>query len=383
MILVAGSLLFAGAACELAAYLFGPGFEERFTIIDSVRGWTLRPGFAGWTSDENHLYIRINSDGLRDREHPRGKPPGTLRVAVLGDSYIQAMNVPFADTFTTRLEGELQQCVVGKAPEVLNFGVSGYGTAQELLTFREHATAYQPDIVLTAVYFGNDLTDNYEVTASPYAPFFVRDGDTLALNNSFRSRIDAPQPWHIRMRIALTERSRVLMLLYQPWIAFRDWQRAREAHPVVEENDGLDALRVTVTPAIEEEWRVTEATLTELTAMVRLSGAEPWLISTSMAQQVDPDVAARRDVEARLGVPDLFYPERRLATLAAADHVAYVPLAEPLATFAAEQHVYLHGGMNRRTPGGEGHWNATAQRLAARLVAERICRESAAARAAR
>lgn len=383
IVVLAVALLFAFGACEFAAYWFGPGYEERFTIIDSVRGWKLRPGFGGWTAKENHLFIRINSDGLRDREHPRAKPPHTLRIAVLGDSYMQAMNVPWPDAFPARLESELRGCLAPLVPEVVNFGVSGYGTAQEALAFETHAAAYQPDLVLTALYAGNDLTDNYGPTADPYAPFYVLDGDTLSLDTSFRSRSFADQPWHIRARMALTERSRVLMLLYQPWVAFRDWQRTQAAPPDGEENDGLDALRGADLPRIEGEWAVTEAVLARLTDLVRSAGAEPWLASVTMAEQVDPDLNSRRALQQRLGVTDLFYPERRLSAFAEQRRLAYVPLAPPLAAIAAERHVFLHGGMNARVLNGEGHWNAMAQRLAAPIVAERICRDSAAVARAR
>ena len=364
------------------AFLVGPGYDERFTTRDSERGWKLRAGFGGWTAEENRLFVRINSDGLRDREHPRAKPPRTLRIAVLGDSYMQAMNVPWPDAFPARLERELRTCLAPVAPEVINFGVSGYGTAQELLTFQLQAADYHPDIVLTAFYAGNDLTDNYGPTADTAAPFYALDGDTLSLDTSFRSRVFADQPWRIRVRMALTERSRLLMLLYRPWVAFRDWQRT-QVPSSGEDNDGLDALRGGTDPRIAAEWAVTEATLARLADKVRSAGAEPWLTSVTMAEQVDPDPTRRRGLQDRLGVPDLFYPEHRLADFAAQRQMPYVPLAPDLAAIAAERGIYLHGGMNARVPGGQGHWNAVAQQLAAPIVAGRICRESAAVASAR
>src|SRR5205814_6625220 len=56
----------------------------------------------------------------------------------------------------------LEECNVfpGKKIEVLNFGVSGYGTAQELLTLREQVWKYSPDIVMLAITTNNDITDN-------------------------------------------------------------------------------------------------------------------------------------------------------------------------------------------------------------------------------
>jgi len=48
-------------------------------------GFTLGPGAEGWWEREGQTYIKISTAGLRDREHAQVKPPGTLRIAVLGD----------------------------------------------------------------------------------------------------------------------------------------------------------------------------------------------------------------------------------------------------------------------------------------------------------
>ena len=158
---------------------------------------------TGYSLNDREREVLTGRYGLRDREHPRAKPPRTLRIAVLGDSYMQAMNVPWPDAFPARLESELRTCLAPVVPEVINFGVSGYVTAQELLTFQLLAADYHPDIVLTAFYAGNDLTDNYGPTADTATPFYALDGDTLSLDTSFRSRVFADQPWRIRVRMAL------------------------------------------------------------------------------------------------------------------------------------------------------------------------------------
>src|SRR6266403_352890 len=134
-----------------------------FFTGDLVRGWGLRPFAHAWAIGEAKVNVRINSDGLRDREHAIQKPAGTLRIAVLGDSYVEGMNVPLEKTFPAVLERELSSCAAlgDRQVEVINFGVSGYGTAQELLTLREHVWKYDPDIILLAFYTGNDFFNNY------------------------------------------------------------------------------------------------------------------------------------------------------------------------------------------------------------------------------
>jgi len=102
--------------------------------------------------------VRINSEGLRDREHPRHKPAGTVRVAVPGDSYAEALQVPLGDAFraVTGRRLSAREAFGGRQLEVINFGVSGYQTAQELVTLRRRVWDYSPDIVLLAVTTAND-----------------------------------------------------------------------------------------------------------------------------------------------------------------------------------------------------------------------------------
>ena len=124
---------------EVALRLIGYSYPE-FYQPDQSRGYSLRPDVEGWYRKEGRSYVRINSDGLRDRDHTKAKPSDTIRVAVIGDSCAEALQVPMEAAFWSIMENRLQSCaaVTGKKFEVINFGVSGYGTAHELITLREH-----------------------------------------------------------------------------------------------------------------------------------------------------------------------------------------------------------------------------------------------------
>ncbi|MGB0578792.1 MAG: SGNH/GDSL hydrolase family protein, partial [Limisphaerales bacterium] len=112
--------------------------------------------------------LLINSKGLRDREYPYEKTPGTKRILVLGDSYTWGYGVGNNERFTDFLEQQLEEC------EVLNSGVSGYGTDQEYLWFRSEGVKYQPDLVILAFFVLNDPMNN--VSAVQYGlskPLFL------------------------------------------------------------------------------------------------------------------------------------------------------------------------------------------------------------------
>src|SRR5713226_9259940 len=128
LLLVLGSIWLSLGIIEIGLRLAGYSYPE-FYAIDGRRGYALRPGMEGWYRKEGEAPVRINSDGLRDREHTKGKPANTVRIAVLGDSYTEALQVPFEESLCPILESKLKECALfpGQNIEVINFGVSGYG----------------------------------------------------------------------------------------------------------------------------------------------------------------------------------------------------------------------------------------------------------------
>jgi lysophospholipase L1-like esterase len=96
---------------------------------------------------------------MRDHEYPLEKPIGVARIAVLGDSYAFGNGVPAEATFAKVLERALNAKRESDVRfEVMNFGVKGYDTTQELATLREVALRLDPDVILVA-YFLNDVGD--------------------------------------------------------------------------------------------------------------------------------------------------------------------------------------------------------------------------------
>lgn len=123
-----------------------------------TRGWVLEPEATAWIRTRDYaVSVSTNSRGFRDVEHSLAPAGGTYRVVVLGDSFMEAYQVPLEHSFSRLLETRLRDCGV----EVINLGVGGYGTAQELVTLREEGTLYGADLVLLAFHPGNDLRNNH------------------------------------------------------------------------------------------------------------------------------------------------------------------------------------------------------------------------------
>lgn len=103
--------------------------------------------------------VSFNSAGMRDREHSQEKPSDTFRILVLGDSFMEAYQVPFEESLPSLLEQSLHDRGIRKV-EVINAGVSGWGTDDALRFLTEYGLAYEPDLLVVAMTLHNDVSDN-------------------------------------------------------------------------------------------------------------------------------------------------------------------------------------------------------------------------------
>lgn len=127
---------------ERLLYRLAPGAQREFVRSPANGGERIR--------------FSINSQGFRG---PELAPARTApRVLVYGDSFVQAEFSPDAETFTARLEERLSRRL-GRRLEVVNAGVAGYGPDQELRRMQRELPALRPDLVVVALYAGNDFGD--------------------------------------------------------------------------------------------------------------------------------------------------------------------------------------------------------------------------------
>lgn len=378
--------IFLAAASSLAVFVLGEivlrlgGFSyPMFYAYDPQTGSKLRSGAAGWWRQEGEAYIKINSEGLRDREHEKIKPPNVVRIAVLGDSYAEALAVPLEKSFWSVMESRLQEKGVfgAKRAEAVNFGVSGYGTAQELMTLRHRVWSYSPDIVILAFTSGNDFRNNSpSLETDRLKPFFkLRDG-RLELDDSFREdpsyKLKTGKLWGLYW--ALSARLRLFQFASLCKARWSQWGAARKLGEQGggKREAGLDAVIYSgpKLPEWEEAWRVTEALIARFGKEVKAGGARFLLVSVSNGIQVHPDRSLRQEFMRRHGVKDLFYPETRLQSLARKEGFDFLPLAPRMLPYAEKKKAYLHGFANSAL--GEGHWNEEGHRLAGELIADSL-----------
>jgi hypothetical protein len=394
LLLVTFGLLFGLVMSEVFLRVIGYSYPLFYTT-DAYRGFALQPGVEGHYQREGESYVRINSDGLRDRERPKAKPADTVRIAVLGDSFSEAMHVPMEQTFWFLLERKLQECRAfpGKRVEVINFGVSGYGTAQELLTLRQKVWDYSPDLVVLAFTTYNDIYDNSRaLSRTEEVPYFVYRNGELTYDDSFRnsstyrqrdSKLNRLGRWiHNSLRV-------VQLVHYVQFVAklkLTDWRnkqrlaaqaqtRPADVTPVTVRNAediGIDNM-IYVEPRDDnwkEAWRVTEGLIKQMQDDVAQKKARFLLVTLSNAIQVYPDPVVRQKFLQHIGADTIFYPNLRLKVMAEHEQIEFLDLAQPMQAYADQNKVFLHGFGSDL---GNGHWNAQGHKVAAELLAQKLC----------
>jgi hypothetical protein len=335
-------------------------------------------------------YVRINSQGLRDREHAIQKPQDTIRIAVIGDSFAEAFQVPRENAFWAVMEQRLSGCEApsvmntgqaGTNVEVLNFGVSGFSTARELILLRRSVWQYSPSVVVLLFTTRNDVSDNSR-TLNQYPglplPYFIDRGGSLALDDSLVQARNRSLAFRLQRSVVgqsvdwLRDHLRLLGLIDAARETYHGRNRAVEKKKSVDTELGLDGevLRAPLNADWDEAWSVTERLIVQMRDEVKAKGAQFLVVTGSSGIQVSPDASMRAAFMNRLGVQTLFYPDLRIKALGEREGFDVLTLAPPLLEYATRNRIFLHGsGEAERT----GHWNETGHRVVGGLIAEQLC----------
>jgi len=204
-------LLIAALLGELALRLIIPSRLARgrhehsfFCRFDRHLGWAPLENVTGVHNAKRVTsVVHQNQYGMRGPDDIQlNKTSGKKRVLVIGDSYVWGFGADQSKLFSAPE-------VHGTDEEILNLGVSGYGTDQEYLLYLRKGTQFAVDQVFVAFTPYNDITNNLALEQYTYLkPYFTLEDGRLVLHDS-----------HIHERkfntivSALNRRSRVLNLL--------------------------------------------------------------------------------------------------------------------------------------------------------------------------
>ncbi|HEY8515299.1 MAG TPA: SGNH/GDSL hydrolase family protein [Candidatus Binatia bacterium] len=361
--------------------------HQRFYVEhDPQRGWRNVPNADGWFStDEYDVHLQYNSRGFRGPERSYEKPPGTYRVVILGDSFIEGYSVNLEDRVSERLEKLLSEQDPSRRYEVIALGTAGYSTDQELIWLESEGVKYQPDVVVVMFYM-NDVWFNGQ---SKYwrgeKPAYVLENGELKLTNvpvpdarpkkkkretgrGLKHWIRANSKIYALFSLALENspglrRAATALGLVSP----RDEDDDDNGGPRVA--DELSVFQKEEPPATMNGWRMTGAILERMNEVANEAGAKLIVFHIPFKGVVyEQDWAP---ILARLGLPqDQLDPSRvkqRFDEICANYRLDCIEPTEEYRRVAAEL-----GDGGRLYYVQDNHWNAGGHELAAEILARRI-----------
>src|SRR5215475_677394 len=191
--LMLGSILITLLFCEFVLFrvvLKPSGVAADGLATDVVRYAPHQTGI--WrVRDEIAAPYAINAQGWNSGVGDYSIPhkPGAIRVAVVGDSYVEAMQVPYDRSIAEHVAADLSR--EGHPVEAYRFAISGAPMTQYLHMIEREVVTYRPDwIVVVLVH--NDFDESYQFVQGRYTSSFMK----LRLVDGKVVEEIPPTPWH-------------------------------------------------------------------------------------------------------------------------------------------------------------------------------------------
>lgn len=349
--------------------IYQPDAELIFKFVPGSRSAMVHSAANGG----GRVVHRINSQGFRGPELRR--PGEATRVVVYGDSFIHAFYTPEDETFVAQLGAALERRL-GAPVEAVNAGVSSYGPDQVALKMAQELPALRPDLVIVAVFAGNDYGDLMRNKMFRLGAGGALEVNPWKLDARVQRRLEISQRESMLKRAARSAMARREPLRDAPVdMAFLLEEARREYESVVVRRDDI----VTNTHI---DYYSADVSLTPDSASARYKVA----LMKAVLQRIATVAKEHAVPLAFLFIPhpmdlaegyDAWKPVDRarfpayggrnqtapLETAAISLGVPYVSLYEPFRA-KGPQAYYLRGG--------DDHWNSAGQRVAAEALAELI-----------
>jgi hypothetical protein len=338
--------------CELVVFrLIWPGSDVPANdFVDGVVRYAPHQEGVWRVRDEIAAPYRINgqgwNSGIGDYAIPRR--PGISRIAVVGDSYVEALQVAYDRSLGERLAADL--AAVGSAPEVYRFGISGAPMSQYLQMIEHEVVHYRPDWVVVLIVH-NDFDESYKFKTGRYTSSFLK----LRVEEGRVVGETPPVTWHPGALEWLRQSATARFFLYR-------WQVRPEflVNLLLPRAHAADAANTDITAVLADQAGVTAVTdylFGRIDATVHAIGARLLLAMDgyrfAIYQGSDSPALALN---------------RLAADTAARHHIAFIDL-EPVfeADWRAEH--------RRFDFDADGHWNEHGHAVAAAAIAQAM-RES-------
>jgi lysophospholipase L1-like esterase len=344
-----GSLVLALAAADFGVRLLAPqpvglSHQDRYGLALHY------PGITRFLPQYGHE-VSFNSVGMRDGEHAFEKKAGTFRILLLGDSFMEALQVPADSMLATLMERDLTRAT-GRSVEVINGGVSGWGTGDELRYLTRYGLAYHPDLVVVAMTLHNDISDNLRREW-----YTLHDGILV-------DRDPQPKSW---VQFKILELKAFLATRVQLYQLLRRVRHEGEMQRVGQALNAhvVELFTVPSPPNIGLGWQLTERLLGAMRDTSKAAGSQMAVVLLPLRYQLTDTTFASFVKHAKMP-PDrmgMYQPQTMVRRMADSLHVPVVDLLPAFQqwTAAGKAPLYLDW---------DGHWNDAGHRLAANVVVQ-------------
>jgi hypothetical protein len=341
------------------------GAKVSWTKPDSMVGYSFIPGKKYWSKSENDNPItgKINSYGWRDREWSLIKPENEFRIAVLGDSFVEAFQVESSTTFLDLAENQLN-AESGRSVEIMNFGRSGYTQTEEFIVLKEYVVKFSPNLVILFFFPGNDITDINRVTAmDSRRPFLSYKNGELRLDTSF----SLTNEFKIRSFISsIRQYSALISLISDRYILYKvnrskiiSYARS-ESHS--EKINGYLSLCTSKPEKIYiQNYKLVKQIIRDMAAYCQVRAIKFMLVCCDL--YLPPELEKKyKDIDPTF---DLSFFEDDLKEYAQFINIEYLGL----------QRIFMHSHKNSGLAyhlKKDGHWNYSGHRLVAKALVSRL-----------
>lgn len=348
-LLVAASIVTSLAIAEGAVRLLAPqptglSHQDRYGLALHY------PGITRYLPQYGHS-VSFNSGGMRDREHALDKRTEVFRILLLGDSFMEALQVPFEAALPSLLETDLAKRT-GRKVEVINAGVSGWGTDDELRYLTEYGLRYSPDLVVVAMTLHNDISDN------------LREHWHTVRGGRLVDQPRAPIPFLDYKIVELKAFIATRLQLYQLW------RRARHRGEIVQTRRQLDShvvqlFREPAPERITYGYELTGLLLEKMKEVTAAAGGQLAVVLLPLRVQLT-DSSFAEFVRAAGSTEDGMPPARPQRIMTSIADGLSIPVIDLLPAFRewsvdSAAPLYLEW---------DGHWNGAGHRLATESVVE-------------
>jgi lysophospholipase L1-like esterase len=360
-VLLLVSVMLAVGVAEIALRIthYGEGnliHLEKFVEYDPTLGWRHKKNFSSeFVNDEYHTTLRYNANGWRGPERDFNKPPNVSRILVLGGSYVDGYSVNVQDRLSEVLEANL-----GPAFEVINLGVVGYGTDQDLLLLEQEGWKYQPDLVVLVFSYNDVWRSGSRYFANSarkvQKPLFIADGGgDLELTN-----VPVPQP-----AATLQERFKVYELVRtvvkgNPWLHWLSIKAGMADAPGFVWGEEFPVYRKTETPVFASAWATTQGLLVKMKQETQQRHAGLVVFYVPSRIELSPEEWKRANLPADY---DPGTVADKLSAICKAEDIPFIDPTDRYKEAARQGPVfYSH----------DTHWNPAGHRLAGQMLTDYV-----------